>query len=197
MDDCLQIDRTQYEPRASRCSRTGIVRIAETVAASAALIFIAAPAGAGTAGGKIGSISRATVNISVSVAPRVELVRSGATTVGKVADEAGLRATHPVCVWGNTALGTYKVIAMGDARKGFSMTDRAGRELAYKVEWASTGRRPQPLSSGAALEGLTAATAIRCGGGVTGGLVVKIPDVTERGFEVGFGGDLLLLVAPD
>lgn len=142
----------------------------------------------------MGNVSRATIGISVSVAPRVEVVRAGAASV--TAGEAGLRAAQPLCIWGNTALGTYQVTVLGDAPKGFSVRNASGEALAYRVEWASGEGAARPLSSGAALEGLVAATSARCGGGATAGLVVKLP-VVGPAPEARPAGNLLLLVAPD
>jgi hypothetical protein len=163
-----------------------------------ALLLVAAPGEAGTVGGTMGNVSRATIGISVSVAPRVELVRAGAASVTRLAGEGGLRATQPLCIWGNTALGTYQVTALGDAPQGFSVRDGAGRALAYSVEWVleSSEGPAQPLSSGTALEGLATATSARCGGGTTAGLRVKLP-VIDPAPGSGAGANLVLLVAPD
>jgi hypothetical protein len=196
MTQCQQFDRRQGHPRANHCGSSSSARSAKTVAALAILVATAAPSAAGTTGGRMGNVSRATIGISVSVAPRLELLRAGAMTVGRVPGEASIRETHPLCIWGNTALGTYKVTVRGNAQRGFSVADRAGHALPYSVEWTSTGRGQRPLFSGEALEG-PVASKVGCGGGVTAGLVVKLPDVIERAPEVVFGGNLLLIVAPD
>jgi hypothetical protein len=184
-------------------SRTGSgpgngAHLVPAIAASAAFLF-ASPVTAGPIGGTMGTVSRATIGISVSVAPRVELMRAGATSVARLAGESGLRSTQLLCIWGNTALGTYQVTALGDAPQGFSLRDQTGRALPYSVEWTSAfgNGGAQPLSSGKALKGLEAATSAQCSGGATAGLVVMLPEAADRAPGPGIGGNLLLLVAPD
>jgi hypothetical protein len=199
MIDCRQSARhRQSQPGASAGGRSS-GRKSPALAAVASLLLLAAPGEAGTIGGAMGNVSRATIGISVSVAPRVELLRAGPESASTKAGESGVRAAQPLCIWGNTALGTYNVTASSEAAGGFLVRDGNGHGLAYSVEWETLAGRAAPvaLSNGAALNGLTAATSVRCGGGATAGLVVKVPEAVGRSAAGGYAGSLLLLVAPD
>jgi hypothetical protein len=173
------------------------VRLTATLAAAASTLLFAAPGEAGTIGGAMGNVSRATIGISVSVAPRLQLLRAGAQSTGSAAGGNGLRTSQPLCIWGNTPLGTYNVTALGDTLQGFEVGDGNGR--AHSVEWESLagGTGPVAFSSGSTVNQLTAARSVGCGGGATAGIVVSYPDGSGRNPTDDHAGTLLLLVAPD
>jgi hypothetical protein len=166
--------------------------------AASTLLLLAVPGEASTIGGEMGNVSRATIGISLSVAPRVQLMRVGKESTSKLAGQSSLRA-QALCIWGNTPLGTYNVTALSDASQGFMIKNGSGDGIEYSVEWQSPGDAPGPvsLSSGSALQDLMADRSVRCGGGATAGLVVRLPGPIERNADRQHAGTLLLLVAPD
>lgn len=195
MTECRQYILRQNAPRQARgWAPPAITRLPSALAAAVSMVFLSAPVAAGTIGGAMGNISRATIGISVSVAPRIELLRAGPQSTSKAVGGNGMQAAQPLCIWGNTPLGTYNVTALGE---GFPVRDANG--LAYGIQWESPAGGPAPidLSSGSTVNELTAARSVGCGGAATAGLVVRLPDASERDSEGEYAGTLLLLVAPD
>lgn len=180
----------------AKASRNG--PMVRSVAVFAYLIFGAATAEAGTVRGKMGGVSRATIGISVSVAPRMEVVRAGAPSATELVRERSIRASQPLCVWGNTSLGTYNVTVKSDVIRFPSTNDGKGE---FNIEWESFSRAAEPvtLAGGSTLRGLSAATAIHCGGERTAGVVLTMPvhDATIGDPRSAHGAALLLIVAPD
>jgi hypothetical protein len=175
-----------------------VARKCPAFVAASTLLLLAVPGEASTIGGEMGNVSRATIGISLSVAPRVQLMRVGKESTSKTAGQSILRA-QALCIWGNTPLGTYNVTALIDASQGFVIKNGSAHGINYSVEWQSSGHAPGPvsLSSGSALQGLTADRSVRCGGRATAGLVVRLPGPIERNADRQHAGTLLLLVAPD
>jgi hypothetical protein len=191
--------------QAERRHCKGLSRIMKTRRSSLAVIAFALCLSAPTLGyaqstdGRMGSTSRASVQITLSVAPRIGLTRADATTVRNSGSSHGVQNVQPLCIWSNSAIRTYSVTALSDARPSFYVRNAAGEELPYSVEWASADRsKGTPLAHGSALRDLEAADAPQCGakGDVTAGLIVTMPEQASRGDKGAYTGALLLIIAP-
>jgi hypothetical protein len=132
--------------------------------------------------GQLGPISRGSVHISLSVAPRLGAERAAARQAG-----AGKAPTQPFCIWSNGAISTFSVRA-SDASAGPD-GDAVPYELEYKGPEDS---RPLAIRPGTGLAGLASQSQEACRpgeGGPGGGLLVRKAGAAS--------GTLLLLIAPD
>jgi hypothetical protein len=199
LPDNRQFSAHEKLARQATSKARGIGRWSSAIAAAASTLLYAAPGGAGTIGGTMGNVSRATIGITLSVAPRIELLRAGPQSTNKIVGASSMRTEQPLCIWGNTALGTYTLTALRETSKDNLSKDGSGNRLAYKVGWESpaSGSPPISFSNGSTISKLNAAKSIRCGGAATAGLVVDFPDAVESQAEGNGLETLVLLIAPD
>jgi len=132
--------------------------------------------------GQIGPVSRASVQISLSVAPRL-----GAERAEGGASRAGEASAQPFCIWSNGAIATFSLSASDVSGP------LAGKAGPYALEWRGPeGERSLVMSPGSSLTGLAAQPRENCRSGEgrrQGGLLVRRADAAS--------GILLLLIAPD
>lgn len=161
--------------------------------AAVALLLALSPAGLcaqSASPGSMGPVSRASIAISLSVAPHMQAERVPASE--------GLRSsrdgtTQPFCVWSNGSVGTFSVSATIAGSDDEAKDSSAG---AYELEWRDRADR-RPLRAGATLAGLTAQSPGACdpGSGSAAALVART--VARPGSSAPYTGPLLLLIAPD
>jgi hypothetical protein len=139
--------------------------------------------------GRMGPTSRATVQISLSVAPRLEVSRSSVEADGS----SGAPGSQSFCVWSNSGVGSYSISA-SDASDP-SAGEPAAMEPGFAVQLAGggAGTMPLALAPGATATGLAAASGLGCGSG----RLVGRPATMAGGDAPAQSGALLLLVAPD
>ena len=137
--------------------------------------------------GRMGVTSRATVQISVSVAPRLDVNRSGVTAVESGGGEG---RTEGLCIWSNTSIQSYSISA-SDASDG-----SGGERFPFEVQLAGAGAgaNAQSLAPGASATGLTAGSGNACR---SGRLVIRPAQMASGTAAVHRSGALLLLIAPD
>jgi hypothetical protein len=163
------------------------------ICASALLLLLpfgsAALHAAPVAAGRMGATARATVQISVSVAPRLEVSRSLA-----VAAESGGAGTERFCVWSNTGVGSYSISASEAPDPGAG--DPAGGGFAFDVQLAGleAGTAPLSLAPGLSATGLRAEAQGACR---SGRLVIRPANMAGDNPTARRSGALLLLIAPD
>lgn len=150
-----------------------------SVLAGVALLALAAAAKA-ESDGQVGAVSRGTVSISLSVAPRLGAERSAAA--------AGDSGSQPFCIWSNAAVGTFTLSASEVSR------GRGSPGHSYELEWSGPGA-PLVMRPGTILAGLPARSPEECRSEAIagGGLLVRQPAASATPG----GSAMLLVIAPD
>lgn len=137
----------------------------------------------------MGPTSRATVQISLSVAPTLEVSRSSVE-----ADwSSGAAGSQSFCVWSNSGVGSYSISASDASERSAGELAGPRSEVAVQLAGAGTGTAPLALAPGMTATGLAAASSRGCG---SGRLIVR-PATMAGGAAPTPSGVLLLLVAPD
>ena len=139
--------------------------------------------------GRMGPTSRATVRISLSVAPRLEVSRSAVEAAGS----SGSAGSQSFCVWSNSGVGSYSISASDASDPSAGEVARGGSGFVLQMAGAGAGTMPLALAPGVTAAGLTAASAPGCG---SGRLVVRPANMAANGPAVRPHA-LLLIVAPD
>ena len=164
------------------------------ICASALLLLLpfgsAALHAAPVAAGRMGATARATVQISVSVAPRLEVSRSLAVA----AESGGAAGAERFCIWSNTGVGSYSISASEAPDPGAG--DPAGGGFAFDVQLAGlkAGAAPLSLAPGLSATGLRAEAPGACR---SGRLVIRPANMAGDNPTARRSGALLLLIAPD
>lgn len=179
----------------SYCSRT----IATSVAMSCLLVLATEnPARAQRgSGGAMGSVSRAAVGISLSVAPRVQADRL--TAAQRLSGLGRATPGEPFCIWSNASIGSYTFSASAVAGPGADVA-RPAKSLPYVVELsaalgvsqvATASDRTAPVS-------LTAETSAGCGSTSRPTKLLIVRQVESAAGQASMrSGTVLLLIAPD
>lgn len=137
---------------------------------------------------RMGATSRATIQISLSVAPRLEVSRSGVTA----AESGGGAGTESFCVQSNSAVGSYSITA-SEPSDG-SASEPVGKGFPFEVQLTDEGAgMPLSLAPGMSLTGLTAASE----GCRSGRLVIRGAKIASGDPAIDRSDALLLLIAPD
>lgn len=146
--------------------------------------------------GQLGAVSRASVHISLSIAPRLKVDR-----MEPVPASAGQRQDEmqPFCIWSNASVGTFSVRASEVAAGAGTASARAGGGPAYELMWRDSSGRLVAPGPGATLTGLAAQSGQGCPSQATApaGLLVRAAPAARRSDPQGREHTLLLLVAPD
>jgi len=174
-----------------------------------ALVSISAfPAYAATQGTQ-GATSTGTINISASVAARVDISNLSDVTfadadLGPILD-TGSQATKAqnVCVWSNNSDKSYYITASGSgASNAFTLANSSNPVLPYEVYWnatsgQTTGTQQMATTKSAKFTGT--ATAPTCGGGTTASLIIGImgSDANSMLANTSYTGTLTLLISPN
>lgn len=171
--------------------------VAPSVALACLLLSATAgPAAARSAGdGVIGPVSRASVAISLSVAPRLEADRLAAAGT---ADRSGRnRGSDAFCIWSNTSIGTYSVSALAVPGEG-GPSAGAAAAAPYAVEWSGgPAASSAPPADGTGLAGLRAQSSAGCGSGSALGNALVVSRTEVASSPTSRPAAVLLLVAPD
>jgi hypothetical protein len=141
----------------------------------------------------MGPVSRASVAISLSVAPRLAADRLARGTVDRSDPEHGSAA---FCVWSNTSIGTYSVSASAVSEQGGPSP--AAAAAPHAIEWSGgPAAWSASLGDGTGLAGLRAQSRAGCGSGSgpANALVVTMTEAASSGAPR--AAAVLLLVAPD
>ena len=162
-----------------------------SVAISAPGTLWAKPA---SGGGEMGPVSTGSVQISLSVAPRLG-AEPALAEGGGVEGQGGGRA---LCIWSNAAVGTFSVTA-SDASSERRAGDRGAPLDAYALEWTDpAGVSPiAAAGAGTGLSGLAAQSRESCEAQTrAGGLAVRRA-AAAADESAARTNALLLLIAPD
>ena len=114
---------------------------------AAALVAICA--GSQAVAGEIGPTSRATVAISVSIAPRIEVV--GIRDVG-ASDQKSLVSDQPLCIASTIATGAYGIALLAPDSAGAAANSAAP----FTLEWAQEAGPSSPIPAGTTVMGFVA-----------------------------------------
>jgi hypothetical protein len=155
--------------------------------------------------GQLGTTSTGTVNITASVASRVQISGLRDVTFLNVDPNAAQLDAQSVCVWSNSAGRKYNITATGSGtNKAFTLASTGLNPVAYSVEWAALPGRDvgSPLTASAALAGqISTATAPTCTSGPakSASLIVKMAEADLQTMQAGasYNGVLTLVVAPE
>jgi hypothetical protein len=151
--------------------------------------------------GSLGATSKGSIDITLSVAARVQLSGLSDVVFVAVSPDAAATRAQSVCVWSNTATRGYSVTASGSGPGGgFALAD-GGLTTPYAVEWSASAGQPSgtSLDPGTALTGLTtAATSPDCASGTSGlTITVASADLQQAQPQTNYAGSLNLLVSPE
>ena len=140
--------------------------------------------------GRMGLTSRATVQISLSVAPKLEVSRSA---VVAAASGGGAAGTESLCVWSNSRVGSYSISASDASDR--SVGEPVGDPFPFEVQLAGAraGAMPLSLAPGVSATGLTPGSE----GGCRSGRLIIRPAKMASGAAPVRSGALLLVIAPD
>jgi hypothetical protein len=137
--------------------------------------------------GRMGPTSRAAVQISVSIAPKLEVSRSAVLAAESGSGKGG---TESFCVRSNTGVGSYSVTAT-DASDRTADGSAGGVPFEVQLAAARPGAMPLMLAPGVPATGLMAASGAGCG---SERLVVRPAKATDNPAR---RDAVLLLIAPD
>lgn len=165
----------------------------------AALVLVSSPAEvyAGSAvDGQIGSASRSSVQIKVSIAPQFGVERRAPVPSSGSVNVSG--AMQPFCIWSNAPVQAFSLRASQAPLEGAGTAGR-GEASTYQLEWRPSGSsEPLVIRPGQAIAGLAAQPVESCKSrdrpaksllvvkGAAGGPSSSLP-----------GRTLLLLISPD
>lgn len=136
--------------------------------------------------GQLGPVSRGSVRISLSVAPRLGAKRSLSGTVG--IESVG---TRPFCIWSNASIPTFS-LSVSDLTE-----DGKSARPPFELEWSGSGaaKRPLVIRPGTTLAGLPAQSPQQCASETGRGAELT---VKQAAFSTeSRGSAVLLLIAPD
>ncbi|QIK79727.1 hypothetical protein G7077_13255 [Sphingomonas piscis] len=178
-------------------------RFSAALLASASL-FSSGAAQAATQG-NLAATSQGTVQISASVATRVQITGLSDVTFSSVDPGTAASNNQNVCVWSNTATRGYNITATGNgASSAFTLASASLPVVPYSVEWAGSSGQTSgtALTKSTALTGLTStATRAGCASGPTSSasLIVKMATADLQSMTAGasYTGTLTLVVAPE
>ncbi|MCP5396119.1 MAG: hypothetical protein H6918_05195 [Sphingomonadaceae bacterium] len=176
------------------------------IAAACALVSaMLAPVQASAAtDGTLGATSQGNISINASVPARARI--TGLADVSFLNQDPTISASdaQDVCVWTNTASGTYQITATGSGTGGaFTIQETGGDTVAYTVAWNSTAGQTSgtSLAAGTASSSLTSvATHQSCttGPANSASLIVGIAntELSTMLASTTYSGTLTLLVTP-
>lgn len=175
-------------------------------AAGALALLLTSPAYAavGPTQGTLGSTSTGQINISASVASKVQISNLSDVTFSSVDPGSAALNAQNVCVFSNTGTKGYNIKASGSgAASAFTLASNA-LTVPYTVEWANTTAQNSGTSliAATALTGQTSNAANpTCNGGAnpSASLIVKISssDLLTMQSATSYTGTLTLLVGPE
>ena len=182
----------------------GMMKLKQLGAAGALALLLANPAYAavGPTQGTLGSTSQGQINISASVASKVQISNLQDVTFTTIDPGTAASNAQNVCVFSNTATKGYNIKATGTST-AFTLAN-SSLTVPYTVEWANTTAQTSgtSLTAGTALTGQTSlATNPTCNAGAnpTASLIVKISsaDLLTMQSNTAYTGTLTLLVGPE
>ena len=159
--------------------------------------------------GTQGTTSTGTINITASVAARVDISNLSDVTfadadLGPVIN-TGNQATKAqnVCVWSNNSDKSYYITASGSGTSSaFTLANSINPVIPYEVYWNATSGQVTGTQQTAATKSAKftgTATAPVCGGGTTASLIIGIQgsDANSMLANTSYTGTLTLLLAPN
>lgn len=154
--------------------------------------------------GSVGATSTASINISLSVAGRVQITGLSDVAFADVKPDVAATAAQNVCVWSNTATRGYSVTASGSGAGNAFELAGPSHAAPYTVAWSAASGQTSgtSLRAGATLSGLTSsATSPDCstGGAASTSLIVSVDPATLQAAvpHSTYNGSLSLLVSPE
>jgi hypothetical protein len=160
------------------------------------------PASAATQG-SFGPTSAGSVTISASVPSRARITGLQDVAFTNQDPTSPAASAQNVCVWSNTASGTYTITATGSGTASAFTLTNGSATVPYSVEWAASSGQTSgsALAAGTASASLTsAATNQTCASGpsASASLIVKIASADLGNMVAGsnYTGTLTLLVTP-
>lgn len=183
----------------------GMIKLKHLGAAGALALLLATPAYAvGPTQGTLGSTSQGVINISASVASKVQISNLQDVTFTTVDPASNASNAQNVCVFSNTATKGYNIKATGNGASSAFTLANSSLTVPYTVEWANTTGQTSGTSlvTNTALTGQTSlATNPTCSSGAspTASLIVKISsaDLLSMQSSTTYTGTLTLLVGPE
>lgn len=175
-------------------------------AATGALMLAASTVAQATAPtqGTLGSTSTGVVNISASVASKVQISNLQDVTFTTIDPATAASNAQNVCVFSNTATKGYNIKATGSGALGVFTLANSALTVPYSVEWANTTAQASgtALTAATTLTGQTSVAAnptCNAGANPTASLIVKISSANLMTMQsnVAYTGTLTLLVGPE
>lgn len=182
----------------------GMMKLKHFGAAGALALLLANPAYAAPTQGTLGSTSTGVVNISASVASKVQISNLSDVTFTTIDPGTAASNAQNVCVFSNTATKGYNIKATGSGASSAFTLASAALTVPYTVEWANTTAQTSgsPLTANTALTGQTSVAAnpsCNSGANPTASLIVKISSANLLTMQsnTAYTGTLTLLVGPE
>lgn len=146
-------------------------------------------------GGAMGPVSRASIGISLSVAPRVEADRHAAVHAAGLSDRTVW--SEPFCIWSNTSIGTFSLSASAVSEQGSVSAGQPAPTFPYDIQWSGDAGRSSALDHDRGLAGLRASSLASCGSGTRLANLLVVRPTKSAGGAALQSPAVLLLIAPD
>ena len=182
----------------------GTMKLKHWGVAGAVALLLATPAYAAPTQGTLGSTSQGQINISASVASKVQISNLSDVTFTTIDPGVAASNAQNVCVFSNTATKGYNIKASGSGASSAFTLANSSLTVPYSVEWANTTAQTSgtALTAATALTGQTSvATNPTCNAGAnpTASLIIKMSSANLLTMQsnTAYTGTLTLLVGPE
>lgn len=179
MDNACRVFSDKREMRRAPSSRLPTRPRVLAVCGLVAMLATASAPALAAQEGEVAAMSRASVEIIASVAPRAQVYGIADTALAPVAGAGSATALQRVCIRSNSATRRYDLAASGEvAGNGFAIAAGDGSPVPLTLRWTAAGTRTEKLLPGVPLRGLVAAQAL-CSGETESTLAIEAAE-TDR-----------------